>query len=437
MPIILQVNPNLVRLINQEGFLFKLFLVKEEQKMNQKLMRTKLILGICFLFGLCLLCCMSAEAAAPKEIVIGTTISKTGVVAAFGVYQEWGYRAAVNEVNNAGGIYMSKYKSKLPVKLILYDDEGRPEKAVELTERLILRDKVHGLLSPGGPPLVIPTGNIAEREGIPMSGAACPIRAFLGGREKWNWVWDLFFDELDMTKQQFLTMNTVESNRKVALFTDNEQDGVVMGNLWEKNAPEFGYKIAYHARFPVGTTEYGDLIRRAHAESAEIVICQMLPPDSIALWKQMGALGYKPKAAFFEKGGEPKEWWLANGKSAQGTMVAGYWHPRLPYPGAKKLRERFEKERSQSYSQHIADFYAACQILMDAIGRAGILEPKAINAEMAKTNKTYVVGPVKYTEGKGAHAAILPVFMEQWQNGETEIVFPSNLATAKMIYPLP
>jgi branched-chain amino acid transport system substrate-binding protein len=398
---------------------------------------TQLILGICFLFTLCFLYSLSAEAADPKEVVIGSSVGKTGPLAAFGVYQQWGYTAAVNDANKAGGVYLEKYKKKLPVKLILYDDEGRPEKVVENTERLILRDKVHGLVSPGSPPLVIPAGNVAEREKIPMSAAACPIRAFLGGREQWTWVWDLFFDELDMTKQQFLTMNTVESNKKVALFTDSEQDGVVMGKLWSKHGPEMGYQIVYHASFPVGTIDYGDLIRRAQEAKAEIVICQMVPPDAIALWKQMRSLNYKPKAAFFEKGGEPKEWWLANGQAAQGTMVAGYWHPGPPFTGAKELRERFEKESGKSYSQHIADFYVGAQVLLDAIGHAGSLDPKAINDQMARTDKIYVVGRVKYTEGKGAHAAGLPSFMLQWQNGETQIVYPSKLATAKMIYPLP
>ncbi|MBW1805637.1 MAG: ABC transporter substrate-binding protein, partial [Deltaproteobacteria bacterium] len=193
----------------------------------------------------------------------------------------------------------------------------------------------------------------------------------------------------------------------------------------------------YHAKFPLGTTEYGDLIRRAQEGKADIIIAQMIPPDSIALWKQMQSLGYKPKAAFFEKGGESMEWWKANGKSAQGTMVAGYWHPELGYPGAKELRARFEKDTGEIYSQHIADTYVAAQILFDAIERAGNLDPKAINNEMSKTDKTYLIGPVKYTEGKGAHAAALKTFMLQWQDGDTQIVYPSKWATGKMIYPIP
>ncbi len=406
--------------------------------MVKKTMRFQMMLALCMLLTLGLVLGASTDSTAqPKEIRIGSSISKTGVLGSFGLYQEWGYNAAVKDINKAGGVYLSKYGKKLPVKLILYDDQTMPDKGSQNTERLILRDEVHGLLSPASPPMVIPAAIIADREGVPMVAALCPIRAFLGARDQWNWVWDMFFDELDMTRQQMLTMNTVKSNRKVALFTDNEQDGVVMGRLWNKNAKELGYEVVYHAKFPVGTTEYGDLIRRSMEAKAEIVIAQMIPPDAIAVWRQMQALGYKPKAAFFEKGGETMEWWKANGKAAQGTMVAGYWHPGLGYPGAKELRARYEKETGQTYSQHIADTYVATQILLDAMERAGSLDPKAINTEISKTDKTYLIGPVKYTEGKGAHAAAIKTFMLQWQNGDTEIVYPAEKATAKMIYPLP
>jgi branched-chain amino acid transport system substrate-binding protein len=273
-----------------------------------------------------------------------------------------------------------------------------------------------------------------------MVTGIAPIRAFLGANEEgWNWVWDLFFDELEMTEQQFLTMDMVESNRKVALFTDNEQDGVVMGGLWEEKAPEFDYEIVYRANFPVGTTEYGDLIRNAQEAEAEIIIAQMITPDAIALWNQMQALDYIPNAAFFEKGGEPVAWWEALGESAQGTMVAGYWHPALDIPGAQELREAFEEETGQLYSQHIADTYTAAQVLLDAIAVAGSVDPEAINTAIGETDDEYVVGPIQFTEGPEGfeHAAKLPIFMLQWQDGDLEVVYPADIATADLIYPLP
>src|SRR5579884_3314346 len=260
---------------------------------------------------------------APKQIVIGASIPETGALAAFGSYAKWGYSAAVADVNKSGGLFLSKYNVKVPVKLILYDDQSQPDQTTANTQRLILSDKVNGLLGSATPPLVIAGAVVAERNRVPMVTGIAPIRAFLAANPRWNYSWDVFFDELDMTQQQFKTMNTVQSNHKVALFTDNEQDGVTMGKLWEQNAPKFGYTIAYHASFPVGTTDFGDLIRRAQSSGAEIVIAQMVTPDAITLWRQMQTLNYHPKAAFIEKGSEPVEWWNALKQAAQGVMVAG------------------------------------------------------------------------------------------------------------------
>lgn len=395
-----------------------------------------LLISIAFLLLVSAACSSGAEA--PEEIVIGASIPKSGVLSSFGTYEEWGYQTAVDEVNADGGVYLEEYDAKVPVRLVLYDDESSPEKVAENTERLILKDEVDALLGSATPPLVISGAVIAEREGIPMVTGIAPIRAFLGAnQEGWNWVWDIFFDELEMTEQQFLTMDQVDSNRKVALFTDNEQDGVIMGGLWEEKAPEFGYEIVYHGDFPVGTTEYGDLIRRAQEADAEIVIAQMITPDAFALWNQMQALDYTPKAAFFEKGGEPVAWWEVLGDTAQGTSVAGYWHPNLDYPGAKELSERFESDTGQLYSQHIADTYTSAQVLLDAIGRAGSLDKEAINEAIGQTDETYVVGPVKFTEGANQHASVLPIFMLQWQDGDLEIVYPADLATSEFVYPIP
>ena len=110
----------------------------------------------------------NCRAAEPKEIVVGAPASRTGPGAPFGIYEEWGYNTLVKDINKSGGLYLSKYKKKLPVKLVLYDDESTPEKAVQAQQRLILKDKVNALFSTGNPMNVIPCYMIAEKEGVPM-----------------------------------------------------------------------------------------------------------------------------------------------------------------------------------------------------------------------------------------------------------------------------
>jgi branched-chain amino acid transport system substrate-binding protein len=334
-------------------------------------------------------------------------------------------------------LYLSQYHTKVPVRLITYDDQTQGAKAAANIQHLVKVDKVNALLGTATPPLTIPASLAADDLHMPIVSGMTPIRAFLSGRPKWTYAWDMFFDELDMTQQQFLTMNTVNSNHRIALFTDTELDGVVMGGLWEKNAAKFGYTIAYHAKFPVGTTDYAKFIQEAQDSESQIIIAQMETPDAIALWQQMKKMNYRPAAAFLEKAAEPVEWTSALHADAQGAMVAGYWFPTLPYPGVSELRQRFELDTGLTYGQHIADTYTIAQILMDAIGRAGNLDPEAINKAIGQTNKTYVVGPVNFAKGAGGHTSALPSFMVQWQHGQTQIVYPPKLATAKLVYPLP
>lgn len=378
----------------------------------------------------------SQGSSAPGTILIGASFPESGALAGFGSYLKWSYTTAIDEVNKAGGLYLSLYKVKVPVKLVSYDDQSLPQQATANVQRLILQDRVSAVLGDPSPPLLLAAAAVAEREHIPLVGIS-PIRAFLGARPNWTYSWDVFFDELNMTKQQWLTMNTVSSNRRVALFTDNEQDGVVMGGLWTQNAAKFGYTIAYHASFPVGTTDYSDLIRRAQAANTQIVIAQMETPDAITLWKQMQALNYRPAAAFLEKAAEPGQWWSALHQAAQGVMVSGYWDPSLPYPGAATLAQHFAQETGQAYSEIIAPAYTDAQLLMDAIQNAGTLDPHAINIAIGKINKTYVVGPVDFATGPGGHTSGLPSFMLQWQNGQEQAVYPPQNVTAKLIYPLP
>ncbi|MEN3305964.1 MAG: branched-chain amino acid transport system substrate-binding protein, partial [Micromonosporaceae bacterium] len=59
---------------------------------------------------------------------------------------------------------------------------------------------------------------------------------------------------------------------------------------------------------------------------------------------------------------------------------------------------------------------------------------KKINGEIAKTDKTYVAGAIKF----GAdHTSTLPMVEEQWQDGKSVVVAPKDRATAQIIFPLP
>lgn len=373
-------------------------------------------------------------AAQADEIVIGASLPLSGPLAGFGSFQQWGYKRAVDEVNRAGGIAIGGQKQL--VRLIIRDDKTDPNVTASNTETLISRDKVVAMLGSCTPALVNAGALVAERAKKPLVTGCDPLEAFKSVR-KWKYVWDLFFDEPELAVAQLKALAELgaQTNKKLAIMHDNGPDGLVVGGqIWPALAKEFGYDVVENASFPVDNTQFTSIVAEAKSKGAEVVLVDAITPQAIALRKQMASAGYTPKVLNIEKGAEPVQFAEALGKLSDGILVGGYWDPSFPFPGAADLAKAFESETKLTSSQHIADSYAAAQVLLDAIAAAGTTDPEKINAAVAATDKTYVVGPIKFDEN---HTSKLPIVALQWQSGKTVIIWPKASATGSLLFPMP
>jgi branched-chain amino acid transport system substrate-binding protein len=390
---------------------------------------------IAVLFGTAVLItsiCSGARGAA-DELVIGASIPLSGPLAAFGYYEKWGYDAAIADVNKAGGIAIGG--TKLPVKLVIRDDNTNPSVAASNTETLISRDGATAMLGSCTPALVIPGALVAERHGVPLVTGCDPMRAFTSVR-RWKYAWSIFFDEKDLVTSTFRMFadSGIHTNKKLAILHDNGPDGEVGGTVASATARQYGYELVNNASFPTDTSQFTSIIGEVKASGADVVLVFAITPQSILIRKQMAAAGFTPKVLVMEKGGEPLDFARALGKLSDGVITSGYWAPTFPYPGAAALAKRFESETRQASSQHIADANTAARVLLDAIAAAGSLDHEKINAAIAKTDKSYVVGPVKFD---AVHFAKIPIAGLQWQATKLVVVWPKDRQNGQLIFPLP
>jgi branched-chain amino acid transport system substrate-binding protein len=376
----------------------------------------------------------AGTALAADEIVIGAPVPLSGPAAAVGGFIEWGYKHAVEEVNAKGGISIDG--KKMPIRLVLRDDKSDPNVSAGLVETLITHEHVVALLGSASPAIVNPDGLVAERHKTPMVTAADPLEAFKSVRD-WKYVWDIFFDEPDLAAAPFKAMAdfNLPTNKKVAILHDNGPDGTVVGGeVWPKLAKEFGFEVVINAQFPVDNTQFTSIIEEVRSKAPDIVMVDAITPQAILVRKQLAAAGYTPKILDIEKGAEPVQFATAVGKLSDGVIVGGFWDPSFPFPGAQQIWDAFEKETGRTGSQHIADTYAAAMVLLDAIAAANSLDPREINDAIAKTDKIYVVGPVKFDE---KHGSKLPMTELQWQGGHTVVVWPKAQAKGQVLFPVP
>lgn len=352
-------------------------------------------------------------------IVIGASLPLSGALAGFGEFVKWGYQHAVAQANAAGGITVGGTKRK--VKLVLLDSATDPNTESSNIQQLVTKNNAVALLGSCTPAQVTPGAIVAERSKIPMVTGCDPVETFTS-IQKWHYVWDEFFSVIKLAGAQFGLFNSPQAstNKKIAILHDNGPDGQVTGGkLWPAFAKKFHDTVVMDATFPTTATDFTDLVSRAKSSGADIVMVDAVTPQAVSIRKQMQSAGFTPKILDIEKGAEPQQFEQALGKLSAGVLVGGYWDPSFPFPGAATLRQEFEKQTGQTWSQHIADSDAAAQILLDAIAKAGSTDAAKINTAIGETNKTYVVGPIKFAAD---HTAILPVVMDQWQGVGTKVV---------------
>ena len=97
-----------------------------------------------------------------KEILIGEYGSLTGGIATFGISTKQGSELAFEGVNQKGGILGQK------IKLLVEDDQSKPEEAGTVVNKLIHQDHVIAMLGHVASSHSLAAAPICQAEHIPM-----------------------------------------------------------------------------------------------------------------------------------------------------------------------------------------------------------------------------------------------------------------------------
>jgi branched-chain amino acid transport system substrate-binding protein len=420
-----------------------------------------LLSGICLLLVLALLlfpACTSSTtsptiggtspATGPSEIVLGTSVPLTGNLAGFGQGSGWALQAAVVDLNNQGGIFVKDYNRKLPVRLVLLDNQSDPIKASTLTESLILQDKVNFLVSGNeSPPAFVSTATMADKYKTPYVGNVGPFEPYQAQRSQanppWMYVWATGFhigapaEEGDFragvpgytiasVSGDVINQFAGQTNKKTAIFASDEPDGrgwystfpaalTQMGLIVDGANKELGLA-------PPDTTDFSTIINTWKANQAEIMFGNALAPWFGTLWKQCKELGYKPKLVYAGRAAlyytDVSAW---GGDLPNGICCEQLWSPSMD-PNVckgigdttpKSLGDRWTAAKNQPVNQAIGWSYANVQSIASAIEAAGTLDKTKVNAALATLDITTIGGRLKYDKSQFSQ---WPLAFGQWQS---------------------
>ena len=361
-----------------------------------------------------------------SPVVLGASLSLTGSLGSFGVDQQAGYDQEIADVNAAGGVKIGDTRHQ--VKLVVLNNQSDPTTASQQIRDLVLKDGAQALLGAGTPPITVPEALIAETLRVPYLTTNTPVGAFaVGNKSGWAYSWDMFFSEQEQATDIVKAVGSFPTNRKIALFTDNEPDGVVERPLYKAAAATASAQVVGDFSFPVGTTDFTSFITSAKAKGAQIVVGQMDPPDAVALFKQMKSLGYAPKVAIIAKAADFVSWVQALGSLAEGSLLEAVWLPGWNYPGTAHIEATLgEKFDNLGDLGTATAAYSVAQVMLSAFTKVGSTSASAVNSALRSISLTTPYGPVKFAAD---HTATMGFAVAQWQGTKTVQVLPATAGT--------
>ncbi|MEW5959087.1 MAG: amino acid ABC transporter substrate-binding protein, partial [Chloroflexota bacterium] len=373
---------------------------------------------------------------APEFIEFGGSIPLTGKYGALGNMVLPGYEYAVEDINANGGVYVKKYDQKIPIRLTVYDDESDPTKAVSKLETLYSEQKVTIYLGGAASDMHAATSAIAEKNQVPYFGVAFALWQI--HQQGYQYLFSPFPKSPDQAKDVFeiLNANIPEGERptKVAIFQETTDWGIELGGLWAENAPQYGYEVVVHEEYAPRTEDLSSMILKAKGAGAEMLLALPSPPDGIAMFKQMNELGWAPKYSLVIRAPEGVTWGETMGAAGDYVTIFPGWHNAVNFPGVDELNEKYEEDYGRPADLLTGPAYACVQIAAAAIEAAGTLDRAAIRDAIAATDMMTVVGPVTFNPD-GTGKVLNPLI--QWQNGQLELVWPPEHASAEFLYPAP
>ncbi|MDO9534027.1 MAG: amino acid ABC transporter substrate-binding protein [Bacillota bacterium] len=382
--------------------------------------------------------CGGKETTAPgakENIKVGFSISLTGIYAPAAESQMRAYDLWLEQVNERGGIYLEEYGKKLPVKFVYYDDQSSTDMATRIYEKLVTEDKVDMLLPPWGTTLHFAIAPLTEKFQMPVVGnTACSIKI----RElDAKYFWFITSCIPDRQTEALVDLMKEHKNQLKTVAITYVQDLFPRENLefLEPYLKAAGFEVVLVKDYPIGVSDLSSLMAEIKRLNPDAYLALSYPEDSFLITNQAIEAGLNPKLFLLLVGPSIAAYDAGYGAATEGILTQGHWSPKRGWAGAQEFYDGFVKkygERPDYLDSVLA--YVSCEILEQSLTMAGSLDKEAVRDVIATSVFETINGPIEFT---GVENMRMPAMWLQWQQGELEIVWPAETATAKLLIPKP
>lgn len=368
-------------------------------------------------------------------ITLGAAVSETGNFAREGKDTRQGYDTWLQWVNEEyGGIKVGD--DRYMVDIVYYDDEGDPDTAANLVEKLITDDEVDFLLGPYSSGLTMSTSAIAEKYGMIMvEGNGSSESIFERGFQN---IFAVLTPAGNYAQSALKTLSDQGASSVVIAYEDTAFPTSV-GIGAEKWAKEYGMEVLAVETYPVDVADVTAIMTKFRDLDPDVFVGGGHFNDALLFVRAAEELGFSPEMVITVGPSNP-EFVAEVGDSANYIIGPTQWEATMSWEDEyfgtpADFAARYEEMWGEPPTYQAAESTATALALQLAIEQAGSLEMDAVRQALFDLDAMTFYGPINFDE-TGKNAA-KPMGAIQIQDGVINVVAPPEAAVADLIPMVP
>lgn len=319
----------------------------------------------------------SPSGGAAGEILFGEVSSLTGQEATFGVMTNRGIALAVKEINEAGGVDGKK------IRVITYDDQGKPTEAAAAATRLIVQDKVNVLLGEVASARSLAMAPIAQSNKVPMISPSSTNPRVTEGKD---YVFRIcFIDPFQGTVMAKFAREQLKLD-KVAVLRDVRNDySVGLANYFVEAFQKQGGAIVGDQSYSAGDIDFKAQLTALRSLQPQALYVPGYYTDVALIARQARELGIEVPLLGGD-GWESAKLFEIGGDALQGSYFSNHYAMEDPAPAIQKFIADFKKAYGENPDSMAALGYDAAKLAAASIDKADSLDGSKIRDAIAQTS---------------------------------------------------
>ncbi|OQY11157.1 MAG: ABC transporter substrate-binding protein [Desulfobacteraceae bacterium 4572_19] len=241
---------------------------------------------------------------------IGGIFSSTGRASFLGDPEMKTMKMVIEDINKNGGIDGHQLEA------IIYDSEGKPEKAVSAVNKLIHKDKVLAIIGPSTTPTTLAIASFVEKAQIPLISCAAGVKITQPVKP-----WIFKTAQSDLLAVAAIYQHMKKNNiKKIGILTVANSFGESGKNQLINQAKDFGLEVVQIESFGAKDTDMTAQLTKIRSASPDAVVCWGTNPGPAVVAKNAKQLNMKTPLYQSHGVASPKFIELA-GEAAEGIIL--------------------------------------------------------------------------------------------------------------------